>query len=155
MSSGISLGRGVDNDLRLNSREVSKKHALLRREPEGWSMLDHGSTNGTFVNETRLDPGIPGRVRIADRLRFGDLSATFLDAAGVVALDARIRLTAEPQTASRLMIRPVPVQWSADLLTRGGVGIHVRPVRPDDEASLAELFRHVSPEDLRFRFLGG
>lgn len=84
-----------------------------------------------------------------------DINPLLVDAAGVVALDARIRLTAEPQTASRLMIRPVPVQWSADLLTRGGVGIHVRPVRPDDEASLAELFRHVSPEDLRFRFLGG
>ncbi|MCO5065281.1 MAG: GNAT family N-acetyltransferase [Rhizobiaceae bacterium] len=45
--------------------------------------------------------------------------------------------------------------WSRDLTTRAGLALHVRPVRPDDEAALAEFFEHVTPEDLRFRFLGG
>jgi GNAT superfamily N-acetyltransferase len=44
---------------------------------------------------------------------------------------------------------------SRDLTTRTGLTFHVRPVRPEDEAALAEFFRHVTPEDLRFRFLGG
>lgn len=39
------------------------------------------------------------------------------------------------------------------LLTRQGVRLHVRPARDDDEAALADFFAHVSPEDLRFRFL--
>lgn len=39
------------------------------------------------------------------------------------------------------------------LTTRTGFRFHVRPARPDDEAGLAEFFRHVTPEDLRFRFL--
>ena len=34
-----------------------------------------------------------------------------------------------------------------------GVDIDIRAARPDDEALLTELFRNVSPEDLRFRFL--
>lgn len=34
-----------------------------------------------------------------------------------------------------------------------GVDIDIRAARPDDEALLTELFRTVSPEDLRFRFL--
>jgi GNAT superfamily N-acetyltransferase len=42
-----------------------------------------------------------------------------------------------------------------DLTTRTGLTFHVRPARPDDEAALADFFRHVTPEDLRFRFLGG
>lgn len=82
-----------------------------------------------------------------------DINPLIADADGVMALDARavVSLAAEP--ASRLVIRPVPMRWSADLLTRSGVPIHIRPVVPEDEALLAELFRHVSPEDLRFRFL--
>lgn len=45
--------------------------------------------------------------------------------------------------------------WSRNLTTRTGLTFHVRPARPDDEAALAEFFTHVTPEDLRFRFLGG
>lgn len=45
--------------------------------------------------------------------------------------------------------------WSRALITRTGLALHVRPARPDDEAALAEFFAHVTPEDLRFRFLGG
>ncbi|MCC6205277.1 MAG: GNAT family N-acetyltransferase [Hyphomicrobiales bacterium] len=45
--------------------------------------------------------------------------------------------------------------WSYDVITRAGINMHVRPVRPQDEPALAEFFHHVSPEDLRFRFLAG
>ena len=45
--------------------------------------------------------------------------------------------------------------WSRDLITHTGLMVHIRPVRDDDEAALADFFKHVSPEDLRFRFLGG
>ncbi len=69
----------------------------------------------------------------------------------MIALDARIRIAAEPQP-SRLAIRPVPVEWTADLVTRTGVALHVRPVTPSDEPALAEMYRHVSADDLRFRF---
>lgn len=48
-----------------------------------------------------------------------------------------------------------PDDWSRDLTTRTGLLLHVRPARPEDEAALAEFFRHVTPEDLRFRFLAG
>lgn len=44
-------------------------------------------------------------------------------------------------------------EWAADLETRSGLAIHVRPVAVGDEAALAEFFDAVSPEDLRFRFL--
>ncbi|SDC42798.1 acetyltransferase [Sphingomonas sp. YR710] len=45
--------------------------------------------------------------------------------------------------------------WSATLTTRSGFSLPVRPVRPGDEAALAAFFDHVTPEDLRFRFLSG
>lgn len=37
--------------------------------------------------------------------------------------------------------------------TRSGLRVEVRRARAEDEAMLAEFFTHVTPEDLRFRFL--
>ncbi|MBW4330816.1 GNAT family N-acetyltransferase [Stakelama sp. CBK3Z-3] len=39
------------------------------------------------------------------------------------------------------------------LTTSGGVQLNVRPAREGDEALLDAFFSHVTPEDLRFRFL--
>lgn len=83
-----------------------------------------------------------------------DINPLLADASGVVALDARIRLTLA-DAPSRLVIRPAPMEWTADLTTRNGVAMHVRPIVPDDEGALADLFAHVTSEDLRFRFLTG
>lgn len=44
-------------------------------------------------------------------------------------------------------------QWCADLRTRGGTRLLVRPANPEDEALLADFFTHVTPDDMRFRFL--
>ena len=82
-----------------------------------------------------------------------DINPLIADADGVMALDARAVVSLAPAPASRLVIRPAPVAWAANLVTRSGAHIHVRPVVPEDEALLAEMFRHVSLEDLRFRFL--
>lgn len=44
-------------------------------------------------------------------------------------------------------------RWTGSLTTRSGFTFHVRPARPGDEERLAEFFRHVSEDDIRFRFL--
>ena len=41
------------------------------------------------------------------------------------------------------------------LTTRTGFCFSVRPAIPSDETALAAFFTHVTPEDLRFRFLTG
>ena len=43
--------------------------------------------------------------------------------------------------------------WNSELTTHSGFKFHVRTARPADEAALHEFFKHVTPEDLRFRFL--
>ncbi|MBZ9676164.1 GNAT family N-acetyltransferase [Mesorhizobium sp. ES1-1] len=40
------------------------------------------------------------------------------------------------------------------LTTHTGLRFEVRRARPEDEPALAEFFTHVTPDDLRFRFLG-
>lgn len=53
------------------------------------------------------------------------------------------------------MIHDTSDGWDRDIVTRSGIALHVRPARPEDEKALAEFFKHVTPEDLRFRFLDG
>lgn len=44
-------------------------------------------------------------------------------------------------------------QWSAQLTTKGGLRLNVRPAAQDDEAELIRFFGQAGAEDLRYRFL--
>lgn len=44
-------------------------------------------------------------------------------------------------------------EWSAQLETKGGLKLNIRPAAPDDEAELVRFLGQATPEDLRFRFL--
>jgi hypothetical protein len=50
----VVLGRSRDCDVVLDDPNVSRRHAELRREPEGWVIADLGSTNGLKVNGRRV-----------------------------------------------------------------------------------------------------
>ena len=54
-----------------------------------------------------------------------------------------------------LQVAPTPLlpQWSAELTTRSGLRLFVRPVSSDDDDLVDRFFASLSPEDLRFRFL--
>jgi ABC transport system ATP-binding/permease protein len=49
-----SLGRGETNAIRLTDRNVSRKHATLKKNGAGWVLADLQSYNGTFVNNERV-----------------------------------------------------------------------------------------------------
>ena len=56
---------------------VSRRHAILRREPDGsWTLTDEGSANGTWVNDATapVAPGVQVRLDDGDRLRLGAFS---------------------------------------------------------------------------------
>ena len=51
----ISIGRSPGATLVLEDPYVSTRHAELRPVDGEWTLTDLGSTNGTFVEETRLE----------------------------------------------------------------------------------------------------
>ena len=50
----ISIGRGSDNDLILDDPQVSRNHCQLKMQYGAWSLIDTGSTNGSYVNGQRV-----------------------------------------------------------------------------------------------------
>ncbi len=54
---------------------VSRRHAELRWSGSAWTVLDLGSSNGTFVNETACAPHVPTLVPDGSRVRFGAFGA--------------------------------------------------------------------------------
>ena len=52
----VDLGRSLEADVRLEDEGVSRIHASMHRRDDGTVMLDdRGSTNGTYVNGTRVN----------------------------------------------------------------------------------------------------
>jgi ATP-binding cassette subfamily C protein len=50
----IRLGRSDDADVVIAHQTVSRKHAEIRRTPSGYLLVDQGSANGVWVNDTRV-----------------------------------------------------------------------------------------------------
>jgi acetyltransferase len=85
-----------------------------------------------------------------------DINPLLADAAGVVALDARMRLAPAPagqDPLARLAILPYP-----DALERrvdSALGpLLLRPIRPEDAAAHEAFFHALSARDVRFRMFG-
>ena len=77
----ILVGRSRDNDLWIDDAEVSKRHARFRTTPAGLELTDLGSTNGTWVNDKRLEKEKGQLLRTNDGVRFGRAAKTqMLDA---------------------------------------------------------------------------
>jgi FHA domain/Domain of unknown function (DUF1707) len=70
----FTIGRDQHCDLYIADMSVSRLHARLTRDGEGWLLTDLGSTNGTRLNGWRVREPLP--VRPGDQIRFG--SASFI-----------------------------------------------------------------------------
>ena len=82
-----------------------------------------------------------------------DINPLLADSAGVIAIDARIRVApASRGAAERLSISPYPREFVSREQLADGTAIFLRPVRPEDEPMLKDIVAHMTPEDQRFRF---
>jgi hypothetical protein len=67
----VRVGRVAENELAIPEAAVSRHHAVLEPAADGWSLVDLGSANGTWVNGRRVSRAV---VTPRDRIRFGDVS---------------------------------------------------------------------------------
>lgn len=80
----IRIGRKADNDIRIDEISVSGHHAVIESVPNAYLegtvdyyITDSDSTNGTFVNEIRIDER--QRLNSHDVVRIGWNEFRFVD----------------------------------------------------------------------------
>jgi len=84
----ILIGKKEDNDLAINDRAVSRKHVEILREQDSFLLHDLESTNGTFINETKVKQAylVPG-----DVIRIGNSRIEF------IAFDEKVQIEPSDQ----------------------------------------------------------
>ena len=80
-----------------------------------------------------------------------DINPLLVDAEGVIALDARVRLHPQGQAAASLAIRPYP-QNLEERVALAGSALTIRPIRPEDGERLHAFYERAAAADMRLRF---
>ena len=70
------IGRGPDNDLMINRKEVSRHHALINRVDGRYVVTDLDSRNGLMVNTRRCDSAV---LKTGDVLTIANVNVVFSD----------------------------------------------------------------------------
>ena len=92
--SSIVMGRGLDCEVVVSDRGVSRNHAVLVRPEAGYHLRDLCSTNGTFLNDERIDDR-DHLLRNSDTIGFGQGDVSYVYHSPTA---ETIRLTLEPTT---------------------------------------------------------
>lgn len=108
------LGRSDDVEIKLESTRVSRRHAQVEQDGDGFWLTDLGSANGSFRNDVQLTSRT--RLENGDRLRFADVLVQVViegepvPAAGLATMafqvPAELRLT--PPAAPKSSAAPPP-----------------------------------------------
>lgn len=75
----IRIGRAAQNDIVIDRRSVSRFHCQISRQDDQLVLEDLSSTNGTFVNDIRLQTE-PYVLSVGDVVRIGNEQVIFYDA---------------------------------------------------------------------------
>lgn len=101
------VGRSLAADVRFDDPTVSRRHALIVRQPDGVRVLDDRSLNGVFVNGERIEWRV---LEDGDEILVGRYRLGFLSVVGVVEPGEAPFATGRFPSVSRLRpthLRPV------------------------------------------------
>ena len=75
-SDRVAVGRSPDCEVFLDDVTVSRRHAVLVRADNGFTIEDQGSLNGTYVNRRRVERA---KLEDGDEVQIGKYRMTFLE----------------------------------------------------------------------------
>ena len=68
------LGRHPESEIMLDDITVSRRHARIARGTDGYTIVDDGSLNGTYVNAVRVDSA---KLHQGDEIQIGKFRLVF------------------------------------------------------------------------------
>ncbi len=113
-SEEVFLGRDLSNTITISDPEISRYHARLIVKPEGVTIEDQGSTNGTFINGIRTYG--PQPLKNGDMITFGEAIVVIFEAVPIDP-DATV-------VAGQTRVAPQPVQFEQP----------IQPAQPQQQA---------------------
>jgi len=118
----MTLGRGAESDIVINDVSISRRHAQVLLQANGWYVQDLASRNGTKVNDERLN--VPRLLQFGDIISLGNVHLRYGENIPVQAEEA-------PQVLEPVSL-PVEMPSSQFVRTTGGPG----PLRLPSRAKL-------------------
>lgn len=73
----VNIGRSKKNDIIIEQPAISSFHATIEFRNMAFFLEDQRSTNGTMLNDRRLEPNDPERLKSGDTIKFANSSFTF------------------------------------------------------------------------------
>ena len=89
-SAVLVLGRGADCGIALIAPSISRTHARIYCDADGWWLVDNDSQNGTFLDGHKIDRAL---LSCGCRIRIGEVEFQFTEAADQSADGSAERLT--------------------------------------------------------------
>ena len=99
------VGRHQDAGIVLQSAEISRRHAAFVLKDQALCLLDLNSSNGTFVNDVRID--VETALQAGDTVRFASLAFAILSEPTVIAEPVVVPVNTDTtQTAAVQIVQP-------------------------------------------------
>jgi type VI secretion system FHA domain protein len=147
----LSVGRDLRNNWVIgtsgSNSVVSRQHATLAAEPDGFTVTDHGSTNGTLLNGRRMAPHAASPLRQGDVIEIaGFRFLVTIETAQVAPVE--VSPVFAPSPAEPILAMPAPPRQAEDAATPLFESLLEGLVRDNggrpaiDRAPAAELSRH-------------
>jgi adenylate cyclase len=113
----LVVGRALNSDIPVFDPTISRRHAEVACDEDGVRVRDLGSSNGTYLNGTKVDAA---RVAPGDIVTFGKVAFRLKEATAEITAPAYFPSGATPRIGATI-IRQLPVGVS-----RGGVAAAIR-----------------------------
>jgi ABC transport system ATP-binding/permease protein len=159
----MTVGRAPDNVLCLSDDPtVSRHHAQIALGNSGYLLTDVGSSDGTYLNDTRLQPFIPHTLKQGDRVGIGTLfQFVFQDQTVPPIQKITERVPVAAQVPEKTTVMPfdafqpqtsVPVAQSLNLRGRDNINIGRDPVNEMviDHPSASRVHAQIKLEQGRY-----
>lgn len=119
----LSIGRSKENDIVLETSDVSRKHAQLEKTSAGWRIVDLNSTGGTYWGGHKLLPNVPEAWNTNQSIRIGPYSLRWLPARA-----PRPFRAVDDDQEQVTKLHAVPAEGIQTSSTKGQFSLMVNPV---------------------------
>ncbi len=78
--SEMTIGRDPSAEVLVSDQSISRKHAKITKEGKEVKIIDLGSSNGTYINNKKIQPGVPVLLAKEDMIKLANTILKFLPA---------------------------------------------------------------------------